>query len=327
METNSSIKVNFIIDKLDREHLESNKFHNQVVLFKTKNYNIVNFGLFAAIAAVISIFLVFSRQFQIGLNPNNYILHFSIGIPLLVVLGSRLLCILVNYKMLFTSPGKVLKQTGFAFQGGFIFVVSGLIGLTIWLNIPILMFLDTFVLALPLGHAIGRLGCFTYGCCHGKHTNSKFGVYYTNPDSKVIWNSKMGHIKLHPTQLYSAIANFAIFIFLNVIASSYALKAGQLSALYLIIDSSGRFLIEFLRHNSFHTIFGLTSFQLISSIILLIGIGLFIFSNNSQVADFTNNYQFINGLKTSISFYIYYLVFFLFFFISFGIHGKKVGEF
>ena len=35
--------------------------------------------------------------------------------------------------------------------------------------------------ALPLGHAIGRVGCFLTGCCYGRPTESCLGVVFSHP--------------------------------------------------------------------------------------------------------------------------------------------------
>lgn len=58
-------------------------------------------------------------------------------------------------------------QTGFVFFGGLIgAAVAGLVfarvrGKSFWRGA------DYFAVAIPLGHAIGRIGCFVNGCCHG----------------------------------------------------------------------------------------------------------------------------------------------------------------
>lgn len=50
---------------------------------------------------------------------------------------------------------------------------------------------DAFAVALPLGMAIGRLGCFFNGCCNG--------VAWHGP-----WAVEIGGIMRHPAQLYEA---------------------------------------------------------------------------------------------------------------------------
>jgi phosphatidylglycerol:prolipoprotein diacylglycerol transferase len=63
---------------------------------------------------------------------------------------------------------------------------------------------DQAIPALPLGHAIGRLGCLARGCCYGRPTTSWIGLYL--PDIWGDWAVR------YPTQLLSAAANLLIFL-------------------------------------------------------------------------------------------------------------------
>lgn len=54
---------------------------------------------------------------------------------------------------------------------------------------------------VPLGHGIGRLGCFFAGCCHGKDSNAWYAVHmYT----------ESGYKSVVPIQLFEAIFLFAL---------------------------------------------------------------------------------------------------------------------
>src|SRR6266481_5014993 len=43
---------------------------------------------------------------------------------------------------------------------------------------PVLPHLDIAILAIGLAHAVGRVGCLTVGCCHGRPC--KWGIRYTD---------------------------------------------------------------------------------------------------------------------------------------------------
>ncbi|MFA6066264.1 MAG: prolipoprotein diacylglyceryl transferase family protein [Candidatus Babeliaceae bacterium] len=111
-------------------------------------------------------------------------------------------------------------------------------------QVPFLRMFDTGALYVALLHVWGRIGCFCAGCCGGIATNSILGVIYTNPQS----NAPL-HIKIHPTQLYSALIFFSIFIILRYICPRYCTKPGQITALYLILASAERFIIDFIRND------------------------------------------------------------------------------
>lgn len=92
---------------------------------------------------------------------------------------------------------------------------------------------DLFALALPAGVAVGRVGCFLNGCCHGVACNLPWAVWQHEA-----WR--------HPVQLYAAAGNLALFGLL--LARSRRDRAeGLLFAEYLIGYGLLRFTLEFWR--------------------------------------------------------------------------------
>ena len=59
-------------------------------------------------------------------------------------------------------------------------------------------------LPVPLGQAIGRMGCFAAGCCYGKATDSWLGLTLRNNQGE--WAVR------YPTQLMSAATDLLIFV-------------------------------------------------------------------------------------------------------------------
>jgi len=75
-----------------------------------------------------------------------------------------------------------------------------------------------------LGHAIGRLGCFTNGCCFGVPTSAWWGVQFPGQASRVV-----------PTQLLEAAALGALFLILRALQTPERLRRpGTLFGSYLI---------------------------------------------------------------------------------------------
>ncbi len=60
-------------------------------------------------------------------------------------------------------------------------------------------------IGIPLGLAFGRIGCTLAGCCFGKETGCPVAITFTDPTSLAPLN-----VPLHPTQIYEALAGFAI---------------------------------------------------------------------------------------------------------------------
>jgi phosphatidylglycerol:prolipoprotein diacylglycerol transferase len=123
-------------------------------------------------------------------------------------------------------------------------IVAILFSLTYYLKktgTPILPFLDLIAMHAPLLQSASRVGCFFAGCCYGAITQLPWGVVYTDPDSIAPLC-----VSLHPTQLYSALALFIIFLLLQSLQNILK-KPGQLLAAYLLLVSLERFTTDFWR--------------------------------------------------------------------------------
>ena len=138
-------------------------------------------------------------------------------------------------------------QYGFVFYGG---LISGAAAFFIKARKSGQDFLKTADLcapALALGHAFGRLGCFFAGCCHGRPTDSIFGVVFSDPRCEV--NPALLGLKIHPTQLYEAAGNLLIFLLLNYMLSKEQKSArnGAVIVTYAALYCALRFSVEFFR--------------------------------------------------------------------------------
>ena len=71
-------------------------------------------------------------------------------------------------------------------------------------GIPLGQPFDLGGLPVPLGQAIGRIGCFAAGCCYGKATDSWLGLNLRNNRGE--WAVR------YPTQLMSAATDLLIFV-------------------------------------------------------------------------------------------------------------------
>ncbi|MFZ5564464.1 MAG: prolipoprotein diacylglyceryl transferase, partial [Thermodesulfobacteriota bacterium] len=93
----------------------------------------------------------------------------------------------------------------------------------------------------PLGHAIGRIGCFFAGCCYGDVCDLPWAVTFTDPLTLA-----RPDVPLHPTQLYEAAANLMIFAVLFTLYRR-AKFSGQLFLVYMAIYGIVRSIIEIFR--------------------------------------------------------------------------------
>lgn len=114
---------------------------------------------------------------------------------------------------------------------------------------------DLFAPALAIGHAFGRLGCFAAGCCFGKETASRIGVAF--PRGSVAFDvlQRAGAVPvgagetppLHPTQLYEAAGELAIFAALWLLRPKLRRRPGTLLLVYLGLYALLRFVVEIFR--------------------------------------------------------------------------------
>jgi prolipoprotein diacylglyceryltransferase len=136
----------------------------------------------------------------------------------------------------------------------------------------------------------------------------------------------MKGIPLHPTQLYSAMGNFALFFLLNGLALC-DLRPGTLAALYLIVGSTGRFLVEFIRWTSTKRFLGLTMYQVVTLELILAGFALlWLVSYRSVAGVFSDTGILLKSLSLPARQWLYPLWFFIVLFVAFGIHGRRVGK-
>ena len=112
-------------------------------------------------------------------------------------------------------------------------------------KLPPLQTADVFAPGIALGHGIGRLGCFSAGCCWGVECHLPWAVTFTNPAAQRLVGVPL-NVPLHPTQLYEAFAEFLIFAILYWrIRKPHA--PGEVIGLYLLLYSTVRFVVEFFR--------------------------------------------------------------------------------
>jgi phosphatidylglycerol---prolipoprotein diacylglyceryl transferase len=122
----------------------------------------------------------------------------SLGVSLLtIVLG------LVGAKLWYAAlhPDEALLRGGWAVDG--FLVVAPLVALVALhvSNLPIRAYLDAVTPGLFFAVAIGRVGCFLTGCCAGRPTRSRWGVWSSD--------GRVGARRI-PTQLLESLAGLLV---------------------------------------------------------------------------------------------------------------------
>jgi len=184
------------------------------------------------------------------------------------LLGARLWLVVEDWPSFVRDPvGLLLTGSGFVFYGG---LIGGTIAMALFFRrhgIPFWQGADAVAPALVLGQAVGRIGCQLSGDGDwGTVTSVPWGMAY--PYAVVGWPYPPG-VVVHPTPVYESIAYFAIFAVLWRMRRTPQ-PDGTIFCWYLVLASSARFLVEFVRINPIVAA-GLTAAQVTS--LVLVGFG------------------------------------------------------
>ncbi|MEY8234373.1 prolipoprotein diacylglyceryl transferase [Lachnospiraceae bacterium 66-29] len=184
--------------------------------------------------------------------------------------GSRLLYYIVSFRDILRDPSILWNfQNGWVVYGG---IIGGVLASMVYCRYKkadFVRYLDLVIPAVAFAQGCGRLGCFFAGCCYGRETDSIFHIQY--------WQSEYAPngVKLIPTQIYSSIGDFALAFLLMAYAKREP-KKGKIAAGYGILYSIGRFVIEMFRNDHRGALGALSTSQMISIVILVLGIGGFV---------------------------------------------------
>ncbi len=174
--------------------------------------------------------------------------------------GAKLLYDIVSFgllgilKMLINGRiSELTANTGFVFYGG---LAGGLAGTFVSCRVTGISpskYYTSAIPFIPVGHAIGRLGCFMAGCCYGKASSLPIAVHFPHSISGL-----SPEIAVIPTQLFEATGNLAIAIYLFIKYRKMDEGSGALKE-YLVLYALLRFFLEYLRGDIIRGSFGFFS--------------------------------------------------------------------
>jgi len=226
-------------------------------LFHIGSFSQSTYGVLVALAFLTALAVVSRLARRDGLN-SDVVVNLGILCGLCAIVGAKIMMYLIDIPYYVDHPGEIISmeslRAGGVFYGG---LIAALIAAAIYIrrhSLPPLRTADVFAPGIALGHGIGRLGCFSAGCCWGLPTNLPWGVTFTNPIANQTVGVPLG-IKMQPTQLYESAAEFIIFgiLFWRVRRPH---TPGAIISLYLILYSTVRFLVEFVRYHEQRNPFG-----------------------------------------------------------------------
>ncbi len=232
------------------------------------------YGVLVALAFLAALWLTARLARRAGMNQEE-VLNLGIYCAIAAVVGAKLMMFVVDLPYYVRNPREIFSFTtlraGGVFYGGLLAALAVAFWYLRKTRLPPLRTADLFAPGIALGHGIGRLGCFSAGCCWGAPTHLPWAVKFTDPAANDITGVPLG-VYLHPTQLYESAAEFLIFgILYWQVRRPHG--DGAIISLYLMLYSAVRFLVEFVRFHEQGNLWGtpLDASQWISIGLFLLG--------------------------------------------------------
>jgi phosphatidylglycerol:prolipoprotein diacylglycerol transferase len=202
------------------------------------------YGLMVALGILAGVGLAEHLYRKSGGEPGR-VIDMALIVVICGLIGGRLLFILINFSYYASNPLETVMvwKGGLVFYGGLLGGILALLGCIRLYRLPLWHILDIGAAAIALGHALGRLGCFSAGCCYGQLTDLPWSVTFSDPRSLAV---EVLNQPVHPTQLYSFLFLMGLAGFLVWLHPRKKFP-GQGAAAYLFLYGLFRFGVEFLR--------------------------------------------------------------------------------
>ena len=199
------------------------------------------------------------------------------------IVGARVYYVIFNFDYYKDNLIEMFKvwNGGLAIHGG---IIAGLISTMIICykkKVNLIKILDYMVVGLIIAQAIGRWGNFFNGEAHGPLTTFAYLEGLHLPQFIIDGMYINGNYYI-PTVLYESIWCVLGFIIMLVLRRRKFMKVGYLTSFYLVWYGFERFLVEGLRTDSLMFL-SLKVAQLVSLLMVLIGICLFIYSLHKKI--------------------------------------------
>ena len=257
------------------------------------------YGLLIASAFIVAMWLGGRAAVRAGLDRDR-VMDLAFWILVSSLVGSRILFIIVNWDEYARDPLAIVAfwKGGLVFYGGFL----GAMACSVWYmrkhKMSFFPHADVIIPSVSIGHAIGRLGCFSAGCCWGGACSATLPwaarfppqalAYQSQLANHIIQSGALTTVAIHPTQLYESLGELCIFLVLTTLRARKRFN-GELLALYLILYAPLRATVEMLRGDeergrvfnflgpfAHHAWWNLSTSELISVGIFATGVALFV---------------------------------------------------
>ena len=235
--------------------------------------------LLLGVLAAILVSLAYMKHIK---KSTDYLLSLALSGIVSIIPGAIFACLFQNLYNFISDPSHYIFTFAMTFYGGlFGGVLAFILMYFLYLRKKFGPSMKEILIIAPgaitLAHGFGRIGCFLSGCCYGKETNARYGIYFPVLEKTVI-----------PTQLFEAVFLFVLSFVLLYLAFKRNFKFTMI--VYLFSYAIWRFLIEFLRDDPRGAFLGIFSpSQCWSILLFLVSFPLFFIFKNVIFKDNKNN--------------------------------------
>jgi phosphatidylglycerol:prolipoprotein diacylglycerol transferase len=238
-------------------------------------------GVFTALGILAGVWLAvrLAETARVGIDPDT---AYWIGMIVVFcgIIGARALYAIENYgdSASIDSVGDIffnITEGGISIYGAIIGGALGGWAYGLIKKLPSAAGADAATVAMMLGLAIGRIGDIINGEHLAKATDLPWGVTYSHPNSPGFEHSIVNG-PTHPAVAYEMIGDLVI---LGILAFLWRLnpKSGVIFCSGFILYAIMRFGVSFLRLDSEEPFLGLTMPQVVSIVVVLVGLPLLAF--------------------------------------------------
>jgi phosphatidylglycerol:prolipoprotein diacylglycerol transferase len=246
------------------------------ILFEVWGVPIHTYGVLLAAAYLLGLQLAFWRARRYGIDAGKII---DLGVATIVaaLVGAKLLLLVVEFRHYAGRPAELwtLVRAGGVFYGGLLLAVPVALWYARRVGLPMWTTADLFAPGIALGQAVGRLGCFTAGCCFGQPTALPWAVTFTSSYAAEHAGTPL-NLGLHPTQIYEAGAGLVILAVLLVTERAGRSFPGRTFWLYVLLYAVSRAAIEVFRGDPRGMVGPLSTSQFVSALLVPVAVGMLV---------------------------------------------------
>jgi phosphatidylglycerol:prolipoprotein diacylglycerol transferase len=237
-------------------------------LFQFGRLVLPTYGFLVALGTILSL-LVFLRTARLLSLDTDKVWNLALLAIVTGLVGGRILAILLNWPR-YGVRALSMSLSGARGPGPAAIAIAVATGVVYALHtgLPIRRTADAIAPCLALCSSVVSIGCLEAGCDYGTPTHLPWAVVFTS--AAAMPGTPLG-IPLHPTQIYTSLVEFALFVVLLWLLHRPH-HDGEILGTWLFLGGLSSFLLSFLRGDSGWWLSGLiTVTQLVAAAMVLAG--------------------------------------------------------